>query len=134
MAELNSLFGGIFFIGIFLSLIFMVGTVIVIYYKQISEGYEDRRQFEIMQKVGMSQQEMKKVIRSQILMVFFLPLIVAAMHIVMDFRMLTQLLSLFSLGNTQLTFMCSLATFGVFSLVYGIVYMLTARVYYRIVQ
>ena len=132
--ELYSLNGSFLFLGLFLGLVFIIATVLIIYYKQISEGYDDKARFEIMQKVGLSRREARRTINHQILMVFFLPLIVAAMHIVMDFRMLTQLLSLFSLGNTQLTFMCSLATFGVFSLVYGIVYMLTARVYYRIVQ
>ena len=132
--EAYTLNGCFLFLGLFLGLIFIIATVLIIYYKQVSEGYDDKARFEIMQKVGLSRREARRTINHQILMVFFLPLLVAAMHIVMDFRMMTQLLSLFQLNNTCLTLLCSAGTFAVFSLVYGAVYMFTARVYYKIVQ
>ena len=132
--EAYGLAGGFLFLGIFLGFIFLMATVLIIYYKQISEGYEDKDRFEIMQKVGLSRGEVKKSIHSQILMVFFLPIAVASIHIAFDFNMVEKLLTLFYLHNTTLTALCTLGTVLVFFLTYGAVYLLTARTYYRIVE
>ena len=136
VAEQNiyGLAGGFLFLGIFLAFIFLMATVLIIYYKQISEGYEDKERFEIMQKVGLSREEVKSSIRSQVLMVFFLPIAVAAVHILFDFNMVEKLLTMFMLQNTTLTALCTLGTVLVFFLVYGAVYLLTARTYYKIVE
>lgn len=128
------LYGGLFFIGIFLGTLFVMGTVLIIYYKQITEGYDDQKRFAIMQQVGMGQEEVKKTIRSQVLMVFFLPLVTAGIHILFAFKMITRLLMVFNLTNVQLFAWCCLGTFVVFALFYGLVYSLTARVYYKIVS
>ena len=119
---------------LFLGFIFLMATVLIIYYKQISEGYEDKARFEIMQKVGLSREEVRASIRSQVLMVFFLPIAVAAIHILFDFNMVEKLLTLFQVYNTTLTALCTLGTVLVFFLVYGAVYLLTARTYYKIVE
>lgn len=129
-----SIYGGLFFIGIFLGLVFIMATVLIIYYKQVSEGYDDRERFEIMQKVGMSYQEIKSSIRSQILTVFFLPLITAVIHIAFAFKVITKLLVVFNLTNVPLFAWCSVGTILAFTLFYVLVYMLTARVYYKIVR
>lgn len=126
--------GGFLFLGIFLGFIFLMATVLIIYYKQISEGYEDKDRFEIMQKVGLSHSEVKRSIHSQILMVFFLPIAVAAVHIIFDFNMVEKLLTMFMIHNTTLTALCTLGTVLVFFVVYGAVYLLTARMYYKIVE
>ena len=133
-SELYDLAGGFLFLGLFLGFIFLMATVLIIYYKQISEGYEDKRRFEIMQKVGLSREEVRTAIRSQVLMVFFLPIVVAAIHIAFDFNMVEKLLTLFYLHDTTLTALCTLGTLLVFFLVYGVVYLLTARTYYKIVE
>ena len=132
--EFISLHGGLFFIGIFLGFLFLMATVIIIYYKQISEGYDDKVRFEIMQKVGMSPKEIKHTIKTQILMVFFLPLIFAVIHICFAFHVITKLIALFGFMNTPLFFLCTVATIIVFALIYLIVYTMTARVYYKIVK
>lgn len=132
--DFYGLAGGFLFLGLFLGFIFLMATVLIIYYKQISEGYEDKRRFEIMQKVGLSRDEVRSAIRSQVLMVFFLPIVVAAIHIAFDFNMVEKLLTLFYLHNTTLTALCTLGTLLVFFLVYGVVYLLTARTYYKIVE
>lgn len=126
--------GGFLFLGIFLGFIFLMATVLIIYYKQISEGYEDKNRFEIMQKVGLSRGEVRSSIRSQILMVFFLPILVASIHILFDFNMVEKLLTLFYIQNSTITALCTLGTVLVFFAAYGAVYMLTARVYYKIVE
>lgn len=126
-------FGGFLFIGIFLGSLFIVAAVLIIYYKQISEGYEDRERFEIMQKVGMSRQEVRKTILSQIVFVFFLPLMVAVVHVAAAFPLLTKLLTLFGLENVPLYLICTLCTVLVFAAAYAIVYALTAKTYYKIV-
>ena len=133
-ADAYGLAGGFLFLGIFLGTIFLMATVLIIYYKQISEGYEDKARFEIMQKVGLSREEVRASIRSQVLMVFFLPIAVAAIHILFDFNMVEKLLTLFQVYNTTLTALCTLGTVLVFFLVYGAVYLLTARTYYKIVE
>ena len=129
-----TLFGGLFFLGLFLGILFLMGAAMIIYYKQISEGYEDKERFEIMQKVGMSHKEVKASIRRQILMVFFLPLLMAGLHIAMAFPMVKRLLLLFGMNNSNLFAGCTVVTIGVFAVVYGIIYALTAKSYYRIVE
>lgn len=126
--------GSFLFLGIFLGLAFLIATVLMIYYKQISEGYEDRQRFVILQKVGMSRREVRATIRTQVLMVFFVPLLMAAVHMSFAFPMISRLLSLFSLNNVSLFLLCSLITFLVFALVYVTVYLVTARKYYQIVR
>jgi putative ABC transport system permease protein len=127
-------YGGLLFVGIFLGIIFLLGTVLIIYYKQISEGYDDAERFSVMRKVGMSQDEIRSTIRRQILIVFFLPLLVAVVHILVAFRYVTQLLQLMGFENTLLFMLCTGVCILVFALVYGVVYLLTARAYYRIVK
>ncbi|MNO85478.1 ABC transporter permease protein YxdM [compost metagenome] len=129
-----SLYGGLFFIGIFLGSLFLMATVLIIYYKQISEGYDDKNRFEIMQKVGMSKVEIKKTIRSQVLMVFFLPLVTAVIHVGFAFPMITKLLAVLNLRNVSLFMVATIITILVFAAIYGIVFSLTARAYYKIVE
>lgn len=126
--------GTFFFLGILLGLVFLLGTVLIIYYKQISEGYADKKRFEIMEKVGMSQKEVRQSIRSQVLKVFFLPLGMAVIHICAAFPLMTRLLEMMNLNNHQLFFGCTCVTILVFTVLYGIVYSLTARTYYKIVR
>ena len=125
--------GGFLFLGIFLGFVFLIATVLIIYYKQISEGYEDKERFGIMQKVGMSPREVKSSIHSQILKVFFLPLIMACIHLTAAFPMINRLLILFNLRNPGLFAICCVITVGVFAAIYGIVYGVTAKAYYKIV-
>ena len=132
-SDVYGLTGGFLFLGMFLGLVFMMAAVLIIYYKQVSEGYEDQRRFSIMRKVGLSEREARRSVRSQILTVFYLPLIVAAVHIAFD-CLIVLLLTLFSLRNVMLTALCTLGTLAVFCLIYAIVYALTARAYYRIVR
>lgn len=127
-------YGGLFFLGIFLGTLFLMATVLIIYYKQISEGYDDKERFEIMQKVGMSKHEIKKTIRSQVLMVFFLPLVATVIHIAFAFPMITKLLAVLNLRNVSLFMISTLITILVFAVIYAIVFSLTARVYYKIVE
>lgn len=126
--------GSLLFIGIFLGSLFLLGTAMIIYYKQISEGYEDQNRFEIMQKVGLSHREVKSSIRRQILMVFFLPLLMAMLHISMAFPLIRRMLLLFGMTNTKLFIGCTAGTVLIFALVYGLIYLMTARSYYHIVE
>lgn len=126
--------GGLLFLGIFLGFIFLVGAGMIIYYKQMSEGYEDKERFEIMQKVGMSRKEVKSAIRRQILMVFFLPLLMAVLHIIMAFPMISRLLGLLGMMNTELYILCTAGTIVVFAVIYAAIYMCTAKSYYKIVE
>ena len=126
------LYGGFLFIGIFLGIIFLMATTLIIYYKQISEGYDDRERYQIMMKVGMSRQEVKQSIRSQVLLVFFLPLIMAVVHLAFAFRIITKLLSVLNLTNVSLFFMCTVGTVVVFVIIYAVIYIITAREYYKI--
>lgn len=132
--DLLSLYASFLFIGIFLSFLFIMATVLIMYYKQITEGYEDKKRFEIMQKVGLDKREVKKTINSQVLTVFFLPLVVAAIHIVFAFPMIEKMLRLLYLDNTNLYIMTTVICFGVFALVYVLIYFLTSKVYYGIVR
>ena len=126
--------GTILFIGIFLGALFLMGTAMIIYYKQISEGYDDKGRYKIMQQVGMDKQEVKKSIRSQMLMIFFLPLIMAIIHVAAAFKVITKLLAIFSMTNITLFIECTIATIIVFAVIYCIVFMVTEREYYRIVK
>lgn len=127
-------YGGLLFLGIFLGALFLMATVLIIYYKQISEGYDDKERFEIMQKVGMSKKEIRKTIRSQVLMVFFLPLAAAVIHIAFAFPMITKLLAVLNLKNTALFMLSTIMTILVFAVIYAIIFSLTAREYYKIVE
>lgn len=131
--EYYSLNGGLLFIGLFLGAMFLMVTVLIIFYKQISEGYEDKERYAIMEKVGMSNAEVKRSIRTQILTVFFLPIGAAVLHVVMAFPMIKWILAAFSLNNTALFALCVAATALVFLLIYLLVFALTSRSYYKIV-
>ena len=126
--------GSLLFIGIFLGSLFLMGTAMIIYYKQISERYEDQKRFEIMQKVGLSRREVRSSVRRQILMVFFLPLLMAMLHITMAFPMIRRMLLLFGMTNTKLFIGCTAGTVLIFAVVYGLIYLMTARSYYHIVE
>ncbi|WP_102272771.1 ABC transporter permease [Cytobacillus massiliigabonensis] len=129
-----SLYGGLFFLGLFLGALFIMATVLIMYYKQISEGYDDKERFAIMQKVGLSKEEIKKSIKSQVLVVFFLPLVAAVIHIAFAFKVITKLLALLNLTNIGLFVICTAATILIFAVFYAMVYTLTAREYYKIVS
>lgn len=131
---MKGIYGGLFFLGIFLGTLFTMATILIIYYKQISEGYEDKHRFEIMSKVGIDQDEIRKSIRSQVLTVFFLPLVTAGIHIAFAFPIIRKLLLVIGLSNVSLYIWCTLGCFAAFSIVYGIIYSLTARTYYKIVS
>ena len=128
------LYGGLFFLGLFLGVLFLLGTALIIYYKQVSEGYDDARRFNIMQKVGMSHREVKQSIHSQILLVFFLPLVTAVLHLAFAFPMLQKILLVMGLNNFPLILCSTLGCVGVFAVAYLVIYALTARTYYNIVE
>ncbi len=132
-AEFLAVYGGIFMLGILLSFVFMIASVLIIYYKQITEGYEDENRFEILQNVGMTNKEIRKTINSQMLTMFFLPLIVAGIHIAFAFRIISKLLILFSIQDTMFQLTVTLICFAVFAVLYTLVYSITSRAYYRIV-
>ena len=128
------LYGCLFFIGMYLGFMFLMATVLIIYYKQISEGLDDRERYVIMQKVGMDKREIRRSIRSQILIVFFLPLLFSILHIIVAFNVITQLLGVFGLFNTGLFVLCTVATVLIFAVFYIVVFAITAREYYKIVN
>ncbi len=132
--QLNSIDGGFLFIGLFLGVLFIIATVLIIYYKQISEGYDDNTRFKIMQKVGMSKFEVKRTIQNQILMVFFIPLIGAIVNLGFAFKMITKLLGALGLTNIPLFFACSIIIVILFTIFYIFVYKETAKTYYKIVN
>lgn len=132
--DFYNVYGGLFFLGIFLGVVFIMATVLIMYYKQISEGYDDKERFEIMQKVGMSHLEIRSSIRSQVLIVFFLPIVTTAIHIAFAFPIITKMLRLINLINTDLFAICTLVSILIFTVFYIIVYAITARTYYRIVK
>ena len=129
-----SMAGGFLFLGIVLGIVFLMATVLIIYYKQVSEGYEDQGRFEIMRKVGLSQREVKSSIRGQVLLVFGLPIAAAAVHIIFDFNLVARMLTMFGVRNVMTVVLCTAGTLGAFLLVYALVYVLTARTYYKIVR
>jgi len=128
------LYGSLFFLGIMLSIVFLLAAVLIIYYKQISEGYEDHGRFEIMQKVGMTKKDIRKSINSQMLAVFFMPLIFAGIHLVFAFPFLSKILVLFAMDNILLTAIVNLICFALFALFYALVYKITSSSYYNIVS
>ena len=134
IAQMNVLYGGILFIGIFLSIVFMIGTVLVIYYKQISEGYEDRERFVILQKVGLDQKQIKQTINKQVLTVFFLPVIFAFLHLAFAYHMLSLILKVIGAVDTAMMLSVTLSICGIFALIYVLIFMITSRSYRKIVQ
>lgn len=127
-------FGGLFFIGMILSAMFIAAAALIIYYKQVSEGYEDQSRFAIMRKVGMTRQDIKKSINSQILTVFFIPLLMAGIHLAFAFPLVWQLLTMFSLTNKRLAICTNIGAFLIFCVFYVVIYRFTAHAYYRIVS
>ena len=133
-AEFYELYGSILFVGIFFIILFLTATVLIIYYKQITEGYDDRERFGIMEKVGMSAKEVKRTITRQVLMVFFLPLGMAVIHIAVAFPQLCKMMTVFSMTNSGLFAVFTILSVLLFGLAYLLVYRLTARTYFKIVQ
>ena len=131
--DLYAMYGGFLFLGIFLGLLFLLATALIIYYKQISEGYEDQRRYQILRQVGMTDREVRASIHSQILLVFFLPLCTAGIHTAAAYPMVSKLLTLFQLTSTGHYALCTAGTLAVFCAVYALVYGLTARAYRRII-
>ena len=127
------MYGGFLFLGVFLGILFLMTTVLIIYYKQISEGYEDQRRYHICRQVGMTEKEVKASIHSQILLVFFLPLGTAGVHVLAAFPMLSRMLELFNLHDVRLFALCTAGTMLAFCVIYALVYGLTASAYDRIV-
>ncbi len=132
--EYFAMYGAFLFLGIFLGLLFLMATILIMYYKQITEGYDDRERFTILQKVGMSPSEVRASIRSQVLTVFFLPLTVAGIHICFAFPMIVKIIQVFGLYDLPLFIVSTVSTFVLFAIIYLLVYTLTARVYYKIVR
>lgn len=134
MQEILGIYGGLLFLGIFCGILFIIAAVLIMYYKQISEGYDDKRRFYIMQQVGMSKKEIKNAIHSQVLTVFFMPLIVAGIHTAFAFPLISRILALLELKNLNLFAISTISTFFMFGLFYIIVYGMTAKTYYKIVK
>ena len=133
-AGFYALYGGLFFLGILLGIVFIIGAVLIMYYKQITEGYEDKGRFDILQKVGMTKREIKKSINSQVLTIFFMPLIAAGLHVAFAFPLIQKILALFSLTNFWLLIGITIGCFVLFAVFYIIVYIITSRQYYNIVS
>ena len=131
--ESRGLYASVFFIGIFIGVLFLVATVLIIYYKQISEGYGDQKNFQIMSKIGLANREISHIINSQIRMVFLLPIIMAVVHICFAFPIIKNIMSMLNLTNVKLFMGCTAGTVLVFLLIYMLVYKITSRVYYQIV-
>lgn len=132
-ADFYGMYGGLFFLGIMLSIVFIFAAVAILYYKQLSEGYEDQSRFDIMQKVGMTKTDIRRSINSQLLTVFYLPLVLAGVHLCFAFPFIHKLLMLFNLDNRGLLIGTTAVSFAVFAVLYAIVYKLTGNTYYRIV-
>lgn len=132
--ELYNMNGGFLFLGIFLGLLFVFGAALITYFKQVSEGYDDREKFQIMQKVGLDKQMIRKTTRLQIIWMLLLPLVVAVIHVAFAFPLIQKLLILFNVVNTSLVFWCFAGVIVGYSLIYGIIYQVTSKVYYSIVK
>ena len=128
--RLNTMYGGLLFLGIFLGGLFTLGMILIIYFKQISESYEDRKRFQMLRKIGMEQKEMKRTINKQIRMVFYLPVIASLIHMAAAFTFMECLLQKFGLANTKLFFNCTLLVVVVFVMFYSVVYFLTGNIYH----
>lgn len=131
---LMELYGSLFFLGIFLGILFLMATILIMYYKQLSEGYEDQKRFEIMQKVGMSKKEVKQTIRFQILIFFFLPLVVSVMHMAFAFNMITMMMFSFLTTDINVFIKCTIISVLIMTIIYAVVYIFTSKTYYRIVK
>ena len=129
-----AMYGGLLFMGIFFGMLFLAVTVLIIYFKQISEGYDDKAQFDILQKVGMDDKQVKSTINSQVLWVFFIPLGMTLMHMVFASKIMSMMLGAFQLNDYGLILGCIGITCAAFAALYMAVYFLTSRVYYRIVR
>lgn len=132
--DFYGMYGSLFFLGSMLSIVFIVAAVLIIYYKQVSEGYEDQSRFDIMQKVGMTARDIRKSINSQLLTVFFLPLCIAAIHLAFAFPLLNKMLMLFGLMDVRLLIVTTAISILVFALFYVVVYRITSNAYYKIVS
>ena len=132
--DFYGLYGGLFYLGILLSIIFLAAAVLIIYYKQTAEGYEDQKRFEIMQKVGMTKRKIRKSINSQMLTVFFLPLVMAGIHLCFAFPIIHKLLLLFNLQDTGLLIATTVICFVIFGAFYTVVYRITSNAYFSIVS
>lgn len=132
--EFYGIYGGLFFLGVLLSIVFLFATVLIIYYKQISEGYEDRERFDIMQKVGMTKKEIRKIVNSQVLTVFFLPLLTAGLHLAFAFPLVSKFLALFMVSNVPFLILITVCCFLCFGLFYVLVYRATSKAYFNIVS
>ncbi len=133
-AEFYGIYGGIFLLGIFLSVVFIAATVLIIYYKQVTEGYEDEKRFEIMRNVGMSKEDIRKNVNSQMLTVFALPLVTAAVHTAFAFPIVQKMIEMFNLNNAALSLAVTAAAIVVFAVFYSAVYKITSNAYYAIVS
>lgn len=129
-----SLYGSLLFLGVFVGALFLMGAVMIIYYKQVSEGFDDRKRFQIMQKVGMSRKEIRQTIQSQVVTVFFLPLAVAVVHTMVAFPLTKRIMAMLNFPDSNLFLVATAITIAAFAVVYLIVYVLTARTYYKIVE
>lgn len=132
--EMRLLYGGFFFLGIIFGISFLMATTLITYYKQVSEGSDDRERFIIMQKVGLSHKEVKKTIQQQILLVFFLSIIVAVIHLSFAFPIIRKLMTLFELNNSYLLIITTIICVLIFSLAYFVIYWRTSKVYYQLVE
>lgn len=128
------LYGGLLFLGVLLSIVFVGAAIIIIYYKQVSEGYEDEQRFDIMKKIGMTKQEIKRCINSQLFTVFFAPLIMAGVHLLAAFRMISKILNAMGLADIRVFIITTIITYGIFSVIYICTYVITSKIYYRIVN
>ena len=133
-SEFFGMYAGLLFMGILLSIVFLFATVLIIYYKQITEGYEDHKRFEIMQKIGMTTHDIRRSVNSQVLTVFFLPLLLAGLHLAFAFPILWKLLQMFGFSNMELMIGVTAVSYAVFAVVYVLVYKITSNVYYGIVS
>ena len=134
LSEFYNLYGSLFYLGISLSVAFVIATVCIMYYKQVVEGYEDQKRFAIMKKLGLDDRQIRKSINSQLLTVFFLPLVGALSHLIFAHPMIEKLLSLFMISDIRLFFVTSIICFVSFSIIYFVIYKLTSNVYYKIVS
>ena len=132
--EFIGFFASFLFIGIFISMVFVVSQVVIMYYKQISEGYEDKDKFEIMRKVGLTDKQIKQSIRAQVLLIFFAPLVVATIHTIVAYPFIEKILKLFLLSETRSFLIAMFATISIFALFYLVVYTITSKTYYRIIK
>lgn len=132
-SEYYGLYGGLFFLGVLFCAVFVAAAVMIMYYKQITEGYEDRMRYQILQKVGMTKAEIRSTINSQVLTMFLLPLFTAGVHTVFAFGFISKLIMLFGAMDVWFLALVALGCFLVYVVVYVIVYTLTSKIYYKIV-